>query len=225
MPEAPKTYWERSLNKRAICLVERGAGIYCTTGSQRSLLKWQIISPGLYVAPWNWSKGQLKTLMINFTANEKPLYSTKLASLLNLFPWWNWQKVHPNIIAFDVRRTQHIILGFLWYSQVTFSASVFRRMSALAGVIYVISNCHMAITCITGSIKVNKMITREYLSSAKEWTLELFSKQSFITELKARHTIEDQVTFVLWEVYPWVWVYLHICSLTSYMHKTYSEIK
>ena len=82
-------------------------------------------------------------------------------------------------------------LGFLCYSKVTFSAS--KRVSSwvsvmyvcifcatlnnLAPFIYVISNCHTAITCITGSIKVNKMITREYLSSAKEWTLELFSKR------------------------------------------------
>ena len=38
----------------------------------------------------------------------------------------------------------------------------------------------MAIMCITGSIQVNKtnkMIKREYLTSAKEWTLELFSKR------------------------------------------------
>ena len=47
---------------------------------------------------WNQSKGQLKTLVINFTAEEKPSYSTKPASLLNLFPWWNQRKVHPNII-------------------------------------------------------------------------------------------------------------------------------
>ena len=91
-------WWTRSLNKRAICLVERlGADIYCTTGSQRSVLK-NGISQRLYVAPWNQSKGQLKTLVINFTANQKPLYSTKPASLLNLFFWWNQRKVHPNII-------------------------------------------------------------------------------------------------------------------------------
>ena len=84
---------------------------------------------------------------------------------------------------FDVRRTQHIILGFLWYSlgvPVVLKGDLFsKRVSSyvcifcailnnLAHVIYVISNCHMAITCITGSIKVNKMITWEYLSSAKE---------------------------------------------------------
>ena len=74
-----------------------GAGIYCTTGFQRSILKNEI-SQGLYVAPWNQSKGQLKTLVINFTANQKPSYSTKPASLLNLFFWWNQWKVHPNII-------------------------------------------------------------------------------------------------------------------------------
>ena len=61
-------------------------------------------------------------------------------------------------------------LGFLCYSKVTFSAS--KRVSSyvsvmyvcifyailnnLARVIYVISNCHTAITCITGSINVNK---------------------------------------------------------------------
>ena len=50
------------------------------------------------MAPWNQSKGQLKTLVINFTANQKPSYSTKPASLLNLFFWWNQRKVHPNII-------------------------------------------------------------------------------------------------------------------------------
>ena len=84
-----------------------------------------------------------------------------------------------------------VILGFLWYSvgtpvvhkSVLFSKLVLLYvcifgtiLNNLACVIYVISNCHVAITCITGSIKVNKMITREYLSSAKEWTLELFSK-------------------------------------------------
>ena len=52
----------------------------------------------MYVVPWNQSKGQLKTLVINFTANQKPSYSTKPASLLNLFFWWNQRKVHPNII-------------------------------------------------------------------------------------------------------------------------------
>ena len=43
------------------------------------------------------------------------------------------------IFAFDVRRTQHIILVFLWYSagnpvviRVTFSASVFRRTSTFS---------------------------------------------------------------------------------------------
>ena len=79
------------------------------------------------------------------------------------------------LVAFDVRRTQHIILGFLWYSlgvPVVLKGDLFsKRVSSyvcifcailnnLARVIYVISNCHMAITCITGSIKVNKMITR-----------------------------------------------------------------
>ena len=33
---------------------------------------------------------------------------------------------------------------------------------------------------------------------------------------------KDQVTFVPWEVYPCVWVYLHICSLTSFMHEKVS---
>ena len=56
------------------------------------------ISQELYVAPWNQSKGQLKTLVINFTANQKSSYSTKPASLLNLFFWWNQRKVHPNMI-------------------------------------------------------------------------------------------------------------------------------
>ena len=50
------------------------------------------------MAPWNQSKGQLKTQVINFTANQKPSYSTKPASLLNLFFLWNQRKVHPNII-------------------------------------------------------------------------------------------------------------------------------
>ena len=85
-----------------------------------------------------------------------------------------------------------MILRFLWYSlgvPVVLKGDLFtKRVSSyvcifcailnnLARVIYVISNCHMAITCITGSIKVNKMITREYFSSAKERTLELFSKR------------------------------------------------
>ena len=40
--------------------------------------------------------------------------------------------IQESFIEFDVRRTQHIILGFLWYSRVTFSASKFRRMSAFS---------------------------------------------------------------------------------------------
>ena len=32
---------------------------------------------------------------------------------------------NKNIIVFDVRRTQHIILGFLWYSRVTFCSTHF----------------------------------------------------------------------------------------------------
>ena len=86
------------------------------------------------------------------------------------------------LVAFDVRRTQHIILGLLWYSlgvPVVLKGDLFsKRVSSyvcifcailnnLARVTYVISNCHTAITSLTGSIKVNKMITREYLSSAK----------------------------------------------------------
>ena len=76
----------------------------------------------------------------------------------------------------------------------------------------------------------------------EEWTLELFSKRvlslswwfcyTFLGQCRSnragtsyKHTNKDQVTFVLWEVYPCVWVYLHICSLTSYMHEKYSGIK
>ena len=77
--------------------------------------------------------------------------------------------LHSILIAFDVRRTQHIILGFLWFSvgiTVVLKSDLFsKRVSSyvcifcailnnLARVIYVISNCHMAITCITGFIKV-----------------------------------------------------------------------
>ena len=32
---------------------------------------------------------------------------------------------NKNIIVFDIRRTQHIILGFLWYSRVTFCGTHF----------------------------------------------------------------------------------------------------
>ena len=74
------------------------------------------------------------------------------------------------VVAFDVRRTQHIILGFLWSVgiPVLLKGDLFSKLVSsyvcifcailnnLARVIYVISNCHMAITCITGSIKVNK---------------------------------------------------------------------
>ena len=79
--------------------------------------------------------------------------------------------IQESFIEFDVRRTQHIILGFLWYllkgdlfsKQVSSYVCIFRTIfNNLARVIYVISNCHMAITCIIGAIKVNKMITQEF---------------------------------------------------------------
>ena len=67
------------------------------------------ISQGLCVAPWNQSKGQLKTLVINFTANQKPSYSTKPASLLNLFPWWNQSTIYVSL-CFQKARCE--IVGF-----------------------------------------------------------------------------------------------------------------
>ena len=69
---------------------------------------------------------------------------------------------------------------------------------------------------------------------AKEWTLELFSKRVLSLSWWVRsmpfksswNFVEthnkDHVTFVPWEVYPCVWVYLHICSLTSFMHEKVS---
>ena len=76
--------------------------------------------------------------------------------------------------AFDFKRTQLLILEIPWYSCATFWA-VFCRSAPF---------CIMA--CVyahhLGSIKVNQMMqgmskVRSYLSLAREWKLELFSKQ------------------------------------------------
>ena len=133
-----------------------------------------------------------------------------------------------------------VLKGDLFSKRVSSYVCIFCTiLNNLARVIYVISNCHVAIPCITGSIKVNKMITWEYLSSAKEWswTLELFSKRvlslswwfcytfrsmPFKSSWNFVETHKDQVTFVPWEVYPCIWVYLHICSLTSFKHEKLS---
>ena len=77
---------------------------------------------------------------------------------------------YSNVFFTVYSRLQHIILGFLWSFgiPVLLKGDLFRKLVSsyvcifcailnnLARVIYVISNCHMANTCITGSNKVNK---------------------------------------------------------------------
>ena len=68
--------------------------------------------------------------------------------------------LHSILIAFDVKRTQHIILGFLWYSvgiPVVLKSDLFSKcvssyvcifcaiLNNLARVIYVISNRQLSI--------------------------------------------------------------------------------
>ena len=100
------------------------------------------------------------------------------------------------------------------------------------------SYAQMAITCITLVHKIQqgdftKSKAGRYLSSAKEWTLDLFSERvswlswwfcytylgQYAIQIELKHrrkTKKDQVTSVPLEIYPWVWVYLYICRFTSY---------
>lgn len=86
LPEVTKTWWKRSLNKGAICVLEKGAGSVVYPGFQGAFSKYLKWNKPLTLTPPNQSNGKLKTLPINFPANKKSSYSTKPASLLNLFP-------------------------------------------------------------------------------------------------------------------------------------------
>ena len=78
-----------------ICLVEKGAGSLVYPGFQGPFSKYLPWNKPWTLAPSNQPNGKLKTPAINFPASKKPSYSTKPASLLNLFPQWNQLKSPP----------------------------------------------------------------------------------------------------------------------------------
>ena len=89
----------------AICLVKRGERLAADCILVPEIRSWntlqEILKPRTVCSLCGSTKStkkQTKDSSDQFRQQTKnPFYSTKPASLLNLFPWWNQLKVYPNI--------------------------------------------------------------------------------------------------------------------------------